>query len=86
VNSKLIISISPSVYIAFKWLSATDKCGQLGPEYNATTIAFLSEELSTAPYTQTAVVTDPTIIAINPMPDATFSPANFGRDMYEESR
>lgn len=41
-------SISPSVYVAFQSLYATDLCGPVGPVYNSTTLAFASDELMTA--------------------------------------
>ena len=40
-------SISPSIYVAFSSLRATNYCGDVGPKYTATTIAFNPDELST---------------------------------------
>jgi hypothetical protein len=43
-------SVSPSVYIAFQSLAATNVCGAVGGnDTAATTLAFANNELSTAP-------------------------------------
>ena len=42
-----ISSISPSVYVAFETLYATNLCGTTGPVYGPTTLAFGPSELST---------------------------------------
>lgn len=44
----LTFSTSPSIYVAFQSLHATDLCGQVGKKYNSTTLAFHPGELSTA--------------------------------------
>lgn len=41
-------SISPSVYVAFNQLSATNLCGALGETYYSTTLAFASNGLFTS--------------------------------------
>lgn len=41
-------SISPSVYVAFNQLSATNLCGALGQTYYSTTLAFASNGLFTS--------------------------------------
>ena len=40
-------STSPSIYVVFESLYATDACGFFGPQYIATTLAFDQNELST---------------------------------------
>jgi len=41
-------STSPSVYIAFQTLEATNYCGEVGKVYRGTTIAFSPNDISTA--------------------------------------
>lgn len=48
-NTLILSSTSPSVYVAFRSLQATDLCGQVGKIYNSTTIAFSENALSTGP-------------------------------------
>jgi len=45
-----MFSVSPSAYVAFQSLYATNKCGTLGNTvYTSTTIAFDESDLSTSP-------------------------------------
>jgi len=44
----IISSTSPSVYIAFQTLEATNYCGQVGSVHRSTTIAFSPNDISTA--------------------------------------
>lgn len=41
-------SISPSVYVAFSSLAASDLCGSVGKTYQGKTMAFGESELSTS--------------------------------------
>jgi len=41
-------SVSPSIYVAFESIHASDLCGDVGPQYPATTLAFAPGELSTS--------------------------------------
>ena len=47
-SSNLIDSVSPSVYIAFQSLGATDLCGRVGKTHDNTTLSFGQHELSTS--------------------------------------
>ena len=73
-RQKLIFnSVSPSIYVAFNSLYATNLCGTVGTEVNeATTIAFAPSGLSTA--------TDYTFTLTGRMPmlPSTFELADYG--------
>ena len=48
VNADGFTFTSPSVYMAFSSLAASDKCGQVGDIWTSTTIAFDPTEITTA--------------------------------------
>ncbi|MCJ1393764.1 hypothetical protein MMC18_006640 [Xylographa bjoerkii] len=48
VNSAGFTFVSPSVYVAFEQLNATDLCGQVGQNHYQTTLAFPPDGLSTS--------------------------------------
>ncbi|KAE9370111.1 hypothetical protein N431DRAFT_484419 [Stipitochalara longipes BDJ] len=48
INNLGFTFISPSVYVAFQTLEATNYCGEVGSIYHATTIAFSPNDISTA--------------------------------------
>ena len=48
INPLTVISVYPSIYVAFHRFSATDLCGQVGSRYNATTLSFAPNDLSTS--------------------------------------
>ena len=69
----MINSISPSIYVAFNSLYATNLCGTVGTEVNsATTIAFAPDALSTA------ISYNYTLTNGMPMMPTTFEPADYG--------
>lgn len=48
INSNGFTFVSPSIYVAFSSLHASDLCGAVGQTYNATTVAFHPTDLSTS--------------------------------------
>ena len=72
--------MSPTVYVAFDSLYATDGCGQVGPSVKATTIGFHPDELSTSAST-TWIASHP-LEMMDLVPQAPFFSGNWAKDLY----
>ena len=59
INTNIFSSISPSVYVVFSQLTATNACGAIGSSYQQLTATFAQNELSTITYANTACLTLP---------------------------
>lgn len=74
----MIVSVSPSIYVAFESLRAKDLCGPVGPTFSATTLAFDPTALSTSTgyhWDTAAYSTNQPMFYIESM---TFTQATFG--------
>jgi hypothetical protein len=69
-------SVSPSIYVAFQSLYASNLCGDVGPRYDRTTLAFAPGELSTS--NGLSVSNGAWPVAIQNNPDLTWTKATFG--------